>query len=75
MQFFLLNKFFIIKILFILFLFIVLFFSFCTNSFAAYPKLISTIIEAFDQIKTWIVRISTPAAAVAVRFRSFYEEV
>lgn len=55
-----------LKIIFILFIFVILFFSLFTNSFAAYPKLISTIIAAFDQIKTWILRISTPAAAVSV---------
>ena len=51
--------------LFLLFILIILF---PTSSFAAYPKLISTITNAFDTIKTWIVRIATPAAAVAIRF-------
>ena len=35
-------------------------------SLAAYPKLISTINSSFTKIKSWIVTISTPAAAVAV---------
>ena len=39
---------------------------FCTFSFGAYPKLVSTITNAFESIETWLIRISTPAAAVAV---------
>ena len=44
-------------------------------SFGAYPKLISTIINAFDTIETWIIRISTPAAAVSVRYRHLYAKI
>lgn len=47
-------------------LFIILIFTFSTNCFAAYPKLISTLTDAFETIKSWILKISTPAAAVAV---------
>lgn len=35
-------------------------------TFAAYPKLISTINSGFTKIKDWIITIATPAAAVAV---------
>lgn len=35
-------------------------------TFAAYPKLISTINSSFTKIKDWIITIATPAAAVAV---------
>ena len=38
----------------------------CTFSFGAYPKLVSTITSAFETIESWLLRISTPAAAVAV---------
>lgn len=55
------KRFFIIFILFILFLF----FSY-TISFAAEPKLISKLNNAFENIEDWIIKISTPAAAVAV---------
>lgn len=57
------NLFFIylICILFIIFLLI-----FSSGCFAAYPKLISKLINGFEEIKMWIIRISTPAAAVAV---------
>ena len=40
--------------------------SFCTFSFGAYPKLVNTITSAFETIETWLLRIATPAAAVAV---------
>ena len=41
---------------------------FCSFSFAAYPKLVNTITNAFETIETWLLRIATPAAAVAVGF-------
>ena len=60
---------------YILFLLVVFIFLYPSFSFAAYPKLVSTITNAFDSIKTWIVRIATPAAAVAIRFRFSYAEI
>ena len=33
---------------------------------ASYPKLVTTITSAFSTIETWLIRIATPAAAVAV---------
>jgi len=62
------------KFRFIIFLSIILLFI-PTSTFAAYPKLISTIINAFETIKTWIIRIATPAAAVSVRYRGVYEKI
>lgn len=53
----------LIYILFLLFVFLN---CFCTFSFGAYPKLVNTITNAFETIETWLLRISTPAAAVAV---------
>lgn len=53
-------------ILFTLFLFISLFFTLYTESFGADPKLISTLKKAFEKIEDWLVKIATPAAAVAV---------
>lgn len=53
-------------VLFILFLFIIFLFSFFTNSYAADPKLVTTIKKAFESIESWILKLSTPAAAVAV---------
>ncbi len=40
--------------------------TFNVNVFAADPKLVTTINSAFDKIESYIVKISTPAAAVAV---------
>ena len=54
----------------IFFLFIILFFIFFiflnNESYSFDPKLISTLKKAFEQIEEWIIKISTPAAAVAV---------
>ena len=52
--------------LFFIIFFIIFYFSLSTFSNAAYPALISTIFNAFDKIKTWLIRIATPAAAVAI---------
>lgn len=53
------------KYIIILYL-IILIFLIPNFSFAAYPKLISTINSSFTKIKEWIITIATPAAAVAV---------
>ena len=54
-------------IFFILFLSIILFFSFYSSSFAlGEPKIVSKINSAFETIEGWLLKISTPAAAVAV---------
>ncbi len=57
------KKFFII---YFFILFIIIYFSFSNVSYGAYPGLISTIMNAFEKIKSWLVKLSTPAAAVAV---------
>ena len=50
----------------ILFLFIFII-SFSINSFAlGDPKIVSKINDAFEDIESWILKIATPAAAVAV---------
>ncbi len=55
------------KILFFnLIVFIILLFSFNTISFAADPKIVSKINSAFENIQSWLIKLSTPAAAVAV---------
>ncbi len=55
------------KIFFLFILLFFIFFIFLNNeSYAADPKLISTLKKAFEQIEEWIIKISTPAAAVAV---------
>ena len=55
------------KQLFLIILSFILFICFFENfSFAADPKLITTITSAFEKIEDYILKISTPAAAVAV---------
>ncbi len=54
------------KFLIILILAIYLIFSFYITSFAATPKLVNKLNDAFEDIEKWIIKISTPAAAVAV---------
>lgn len=49
---------------FILFAYIILVLS--TTVFGATPKLITKLNSAFEDIEGWIIKISTPAAAVAV---------
>lgn len=56
-----------IKFLFCFLLFFIFLFIFSNYSFgASYPKLITTLNSAFEKIESWIIKISTPAAAIAV---------
>ncbi|MBQ3413884.1 MAG: hypothetical protein IJH39_00735 [Clostridia bacterium] len=57
------KKIFIILLFFIIFLFL-----FSTNNYSAFgdPKIVNKINSAFEDIEKWILKISTPAAAVAV---------
>lgn len=57
------NKFFI---LFLIIFIIILLFSFTQFSFAADPKIVTKLNSAFTKIKDWILKLATPAAAVAV---------
>ena len=60
---------------YILFLSIIFIFSFSLKIFGAYPKLVATMMDAFESIKEWLIAIATPAVAVAVRHWSFYEKI
>ena len=57
---------------FIFFTIFILFFSLCIigvlsgEVFASTPKLVSKLEDAFKNIEDWIVKLATPAAAVAV---------
>lgn len=57
------KKFFI---LYFFILFVIFYFSFSNISYAAYPGLITTLMNAFEKIETWLIKLATPAAAVAV---------
>ena len=54
------------KLLFIFILTIYLILILSTNVFGATPKLINKLNSAFEDIESWIIKISTPAAAVSV---------
>lgn len=60
---------------FTLFLFAIIFVSFTNYSYGADSKLVNTIKKAFEQIEDWLLKLATPAAAVAVRHWCFYEKV
>lgn len=54
-------------VLFLILFFIIFIFSFSENSFAlGDPKIVSKINDAFEDIESWLLKIATPAAAVAV---------
>lgn len=55
-----------IKLLYTSMLSILFISTFGTSVLAADPKLISTLDSAFEKIEKYIIKISTPAAAVAV---------
>ena len=40
--------------------------NFCAISYAGDPKIVAKLNSAFSEIKSWIIKLSTPAAAVAV---------
>lgn len=66
------------KIFFIIFtslLSIILIFTLATLSFGADQKLVNTMKKAFEQIEDWLIKLATPAAAVAVRCGCFYEKI
>ena len=48
--------------------------TFGTSVLAADPKLVNTITNAFDKIKSWFLKIATPAAAVAVGIGIFMKK-
>ena len=52
--------------LFILLFIITFLFLFSSNSFGADPKIVTKLNTAFGKIKDWLIKLATPAAAVAV---------
>lgn len=58
------NKFF--YLFFIIFFTFLLITNFSPFSMAAEPKIVSKLNSAFSNIEDWIIKLSTPAAAVAV---------
>ena len=56
----------ILNLFFIILLSFILVFCFINEVNAATPKLVSKIENAFKNIESWILKLATPAAAVAV---------
>ena len=56
----------ILFIFFIILLCICLIYCLSINVYAATPKLVSKLEKAFEDIESWILKLATPAAAVAV---------
>ncbi len=55
------------RILYIIYLFILFTLFFSTNCFAwGEPELVNKLNSAFESIKEWLIKLATPAAAVAV---------
>jgi hypothetical protein len=54
------------KIFYLISFIIIFIFIFSTFSFAATPKLVSKLNNAFEDIEKWLINLATPAAAVAV---------
>ena len=57
---------FIFYIIFLLLLTIFFIAIFELQSFAATPKLVNKLQDAFEDIEDWLIKLATPAAAVAV---------
>ena len=53
------------KILFTFFIILIILIFYSNNVFAADPKLISKLDSAFQKIEKWLIKLATPAAAVA----------
>ena len=53
----------IITLVFFIILFLIFYSSIC---YAATPKLVTKLDKAFENIESWLINLSTPAAAVAV---------
>ena len=53
-------------IIFILLFIFIIAINFEVSTYAATPKLVSKLESAFSNIESWIIKLSTPAAAVAV---------
>ena len=54
------------KLLFITCFICILFFCIQSCTFAFTPKIVNKLSDAFDDIQSWLIKLSTPAAAVAV---------
>ena len=54
------------RMFYILFISLIIIFSYYSITYAAYPTLVNKILKAFDSIKSYLVAIATPVAAVSI---------
>lgn len=64
------------KHIYLIFLFILvfIFFSYSYSYCFGEPKLVSTLNNAFEKIEDWLIKLATPAAAVAVITGAFMKK-
>ena len=62
------------KILYVLSIISIFIIIISTKSFAAYPKLISTLQDAFESIQTWLLALATPAAGISIATGAFMKK-
>jgi len=60
----------ILYVLFIIFILILI----CNNCFALTPKIVNKLSSAFENIEKWMLKLSTPATAVAVAVGLFMKK-
>lgn len=68
------NNIFFKLLILILFFYFILFLIFPNLTFAATPKLVTKLDDAFTNITEWLVKLATPAAAVAVGIGVFMKK-
>ncbi len=61
-------------LIFILIFYFILSFLFPISTFAATPKLVNKLNDAFNNITDWLIKLATPAAAVAVGIGVFMKK-
>lgn len=61
-------------LIFILIFYFILSFVFPISTFAATPKLVNKLNDAFNNITDWLIKLATPAAAVAVGIGVFMKK-
>ena len=59
---------------FILFILFFVLFLFSTHCYGATPQIVNKLSNAFENIESWLIKLSTPAAAVAVAVGLFMKK-
>ena len=53
---------------------VIILLSTCTSSYAAYPKLVSKLQDAFESIQSWLLALATPAAGISIATGAFMKK-